>query len=800
MVNSGTSEIEVPAAEGKLRLWRNTGLDSLAPGDSEMLGESTLGYEWDEDVDNGARPPGLVRLSEAIRSGVEKLQDYGSTYGSATATHSLTLYRAASDALVFGAGTVQWSWGLDGTHDRGSAPPDSRMQQATVNLFADMGAQPDTLQSGLVAASASTDDAAPTSQVTTPTAGSEVEAQQTTITGTATDAGGGEVGGVEVKIGDGAWHPAEGRGNWTYTWSPDQTGQTTIQTRAVDDSGNLESPGAGITVDVIPASCPCSIWSDSVVPPIENDPAAVELGVKFRSDVAGEITGLRFYKGPGNTGTHTGHLWTAAARSSPRPRSPARRPPAGRRSSSRRRWRSTRTPPTSPPTTPRTAATPRPTATSPGQGADSPPLHALADGVDGANGVYSYGPAGVFPTSTFEASNYWVDVVFDDDVGPDTTPPAISSVTPNAGASGVGTGTNVTATFNEAMDAATINAANFELRDASNALVPATVAYSAASRTATLDPNNALANSTDYTATIKGGPGGVKDAAGNERTSDHTWSFTTAAAPPPPPDEGPGGPILVIGSSSNPFSRYYAEILRAEGLNSFNATDLSGVTAAVLADYDVVILGEAALSAAQATDARRLGHRRRQPDRDAPGSAAVGPARPQPCRLDPVGGLPPGRYGLEPRRRDRRRDDAVPRHGRPLHRHRRDHHRPLYSDATTPTANPAVTLRSVGANGGQAAAFTYDLGAVDRLHAPGQPGLGRPVARRRRRPDPLRRPLLRRRAGRPAARLGRPRQDRDPAGRRAAAPAREPDREDERRPQAAAAVLVLPALARRPWS
>ena len=62
-VNSGTSEIEVPAAEGKLRLWRNTGLDSLAPGDSEMLGESTLGYEWDEDVDNGARPPGLVRLS-----------------------------------------------------------------------------------------------------------------------------------------------------------------------------------------------------------------------------------------------------------------------------------------------------------------------------------------------------------------------------------------------------------------------------------------------------------------------------------------------------------------------------------------------------------------------------------------------------------------------------------------------------------------------------------------------------------------------------------------------------------------
>ncbi len=118
----------------------------------------------------------------------------------------------------------------------------------------------------------------------------------------------------------------------------------------------------------------------------------------------------------------------------------------------------------------------------------------------------------------------------------------------------------------------------------------------------------------------------------------------------------------MIGSSSNPFSRYYAEILRAEGLNSFNATDLSGVTAAVLADYDVVILGETALGAAQAqmltdwvTAGGNLIAMRPDPQLSAP-------ARPQLHRFDPVGGLPPGRYGLEPRRGDRRRDDAVPRH------------------------------------------------------------------------------------------------------------------------------------------
>ena len=48
------------------------------------------------------------------------------------------------------------------------------MQQATVNLFADMGVQPVTLQSGLVAAAASTDTTAPTSTITSPATGSTV--------------------------------------------------------------------------------------------------------------------------------------------------------------------------------------------------------------------------------------------------------------------------------------------------------------------------------------------------------------------------------------------------------------------------------------------------------------------------------------------------------------------------------------------------------------------------------------------------------------------------------------------------
>jgi len=710
MVNSGTSSIEVPAADAKMRIWRNTGLGSLTPGQSATLGTDTLGYEWDEDLDNGSRPPGLIRLSTAVRPGVEVLQDNGSTYASGTATHHMTLYRAQSGALVFGAGTIQWSWGLDANHDRGSAAPDSRMQQATVNLLADMGVQPDTLQSGLVAATASTDTAAPSSQVTSPNAGAQVEAgKQTVISGTASDAGGGEVGGVEVSVDGGGWHPADGRADWTYAWTPGATGSATIRTRAVDDSGNLESPGAGTTVDVVPASCPCSIWNDSVTPPLESDTGAVEVGVKFRSEVAGEITAIRFYKGAGNTGTHVGHLWTGSGTLL------AEATFTGESASG---WQEVQldAPVAIDADTTYVASYHAPNggyaATSgyfAGNGADSPPLHALADGVDGANGVYNYGPSGVFPTSTFNQANYWVDVVFDDDVGPDTTPPEVDSKTPNAGASGVDPSANVSATFNEAIDPATINGANFELRDGAGAVVPAAVSYSAATRTATLDPDDPLANSTSYTATLKGGAGGVGDPAGNHLGSDLTWSFTTAAPPPPPPDEGPGGPILVIGNSADPFSRYYAEVLRAEGLNEFNVTDLSGVDTAMLDSYDVVILGETALSPAQAqmlsdwvTGGGNLVAMR--PDADLAGLLGLTSSGSSLTngyiKVDTGAGPGAGIVG-----------ETMQFHGTADRYTANDASTiaTLYSDATTATSSPAVTLRSVGINGGEAAAFTYDL-------------------------------------------------------------------------------------------
>jgi hypothetical protein len=43
-----------------------------------------------------------------------------------------------------------------------------------------------------------------------------------------------------------------------------------------------------------------------------NDPGAVQVGVRITASVAGSVTGVRFFEGPTNTGTHTVNLWSAA--------------------------------------------------------------------------------------------------------------------------------------------------------------------------------------------------------------------------------------------------------------------------------------------------------------------------------------------------------------------------------------------------------------------------------------------------------------------------------------------------------
>ena len=294
------------------------------------------------------------------------------------------------------------------------------------------------------------------------------------------------------------------------------------------------------------------------------------------------------------------------------------------------------------------------------------------------------------------------------------------------------------------MTASTISTSTVQLRDPAGNLVPAAVSYDNSSLSATLDPTGELAESTTYTARVQGGTGGVADRAGNVLAADRTWTFTTAAPPGPPPDEGAGGPILVIGKASNPFTRYYAEILRAEGLTQFTVKDISTVTAATLASYDVAILGEMSLTSAQSTmlntwvtgggDLVAM-----RPDKQLAGLLGLTDAG-----TDARQRLHAGRHRERARARHRRRDHAVPRRRRPLHAQRRHQRRQPVHDGRRGddgAGGDDAQRRQPGRPRGGVHLRPREVG---RLHAPGQPGVGRPGARRHL-ADPLRRPVLRQR-------------------------------------------------------
>ena len=258
----------VPAKYAKLRFWRNTEVATLAPGETAVLGNGILGHEWDEDLDNGFRPAGIIHLSETTMDGVPYPVDWGTVYDAGTATHHLTLYRARSGALVFGAGCVQYAWGLDDFHDNQTAVggiranpyshrvtrdpygPVRALQQATANLFADMGIQPKSLQPDLAPATPSLDKGRPLSKIVSPPSTANIATGAMTISGTATDTGGGLVAAVEVSTDGGkTWHAATGTDHWTYTGTiAAGAASSTIVSRATDDSVNTETPGRGVVV------------------------------------------------------------------------------------------------------------------------------------------------------------------------------------------------------------------------------------------------------------------------------------------------------------------------------------------------------------------------------------------------------------------------------------------------------------------------------------------------------------------------------------------------------------------------
>jgi Domain of unknown function (DUF4082)/Immunoglobulin domain/FG-GAP-like repeat len=183
---------------------------------------------------------------------------------------------------------------------------------------------------------------------------------------------------------------------------------------ATNSAGSATSSGAVLTVNAATTGQALTIWQSTAVPALADGGAdsPVELGVKFRSDTAGSIVGIRFYKALKNTGTHIGNLWSSNGTLL------ASATFSGESASG---WQQV------------TFATAVSIAANTvyvasyhcagghysadvnyfaSSGVDNPPLHALANGVSGPDSVYSYGTTSVFPVQTWNTSNYWVDVAF----------------------------------------------------------------------------------------------------------------------------------------------------------------------------------------------------------------------------------------------------------------------------------------------------------------------------------------------------------------------------------------------------
>ena len=322
MVNSGTTRDHRPVGVRQAAPLAQHERRGLAAGaTATLLGSGTLGYEWDADLDNGARPAGLVDLSSTTVSNVEVLQDFGSNYGTGTRPpHSLTLYRKRQRARLRGrhravvVGT--------GRSPRSRQPAaDPTMKQATVNLLADMGAQPGRCRTGSCPPRASTDTSAPTTASRRRPRRDRRAGSAVTVHGHRGGRGGGRVGGVEVSVDGGAtWHPASGRDQLEL-----QRGRRRSPGRRRSLSPRRRRqrqprPPASVTVNVPVTACPCSCST--------SQPLTTKTGGRPRARRALHAGrgrpdhALRYYSA-GGSGTASGQLWTARVCGWPAPRSRA---------------------------------------------------------------------------------------------------------------------------------------------------------------------------------------------------------------------------------------------------------------------------------------------------------------------------------------------------------------------------------------------------------------------------------------------------------------------------------------------
>lgn len=159
----------------------------------------------------------------------------------------------------------------------------------------------------------------------------------------------------------------------------------------------------------------------------------------------------------------------------------------------------------------------------------------------------------------------------------DTTSPSVLATVPANLAKGVGLSQQITATFSEAMNPATINTTTFTLQQGTT-VIPGTVTY--AGNTATFIPASMLALSTTYVATVTTA---TTDLAGNAlMCCNQVWSFTTRVSsdttPPTVLSTSPAKSATGVAINSK-VSAGFSEAMDASTLTTSTFTLTQGVTA-----------------------------------------------------------------------------------------------------------------------------------------------------------------------------------------------------------------------------
>jgi hypothetical protein len=138
----------VAATYGASPFWRDTTVET----GTNLTLTDVVGFEADTTAPTAVFKARARLAATSHNIDGFRADDNGATYdGAGTLDWGPVLQRWASGGWSVGFGTVQWAWALDPTHDRQAVSANREAQQATLNLFADMGATPATPQGDLTA-------------------------------------------------------------------------------------------------------------------------------------------------------------------------------------------------------------------------------------------------------------------------------------------------------------------------------------------------------------------------------------------------------------------------------------------------------------------------------------------------------------------------------------------------------------------------------------------------------------------------------------------------------------------------